>query len=47
VHVTDSKCSIAHLNGIESSSFQLGFGPSATVVATVDLWNVTSINGRT
>lgn len=31
-----------YLNGMESSSFQLGLGPSATEVAADALWNITS-----
>ena len=36
-----------YLNGKLSSSFQLGFGPSATDVIFFSLWNITSKKGLT
>ena len=37
----------SYLKGTLSSSFQLGLGPSATLVAIVLRWNMTSTKGRT
>lgn len=36
-----------YVNGSISSSFQLGFGPSATVVLEKFPWKTASTNGRT
>lgn len=38
---------LVYLNGNSSSSFQLGFGPSAVVVRQTVRWKETSTNGRT
>ena len=38
---------VTHLKGTVSSSFQEGFGPSATLVDTVSSLKETSMNGRT
>lgn len=38
---------LLYLNGNSSSSFQLGFGPSAVVVRQTVRWKETSTNGRT
>lgn len=42
-----SRGKYAYLNGSSSSSFQLGFGPSAVVVWQIVRWKETSTKGRT